>query len=394
VNITEYKSYLNFLFKANVTPLVWGIHGIGKSAVPQQFADEGGHRLFNFRLGNMSDVGDLLGLPDFEVDSYHAGKKTATVFVPPKWRKDLFAWARANPEKYAVIHLDEVNRAHKSLLNPIFQIAIDRRLHEEEFPENVRVIASANPPLSTNDVTYWVNDFTESALLDRFCHLKLSPTVPEWLAHAKATELEPSWVGFIADQPHLLHSTKADFSIDAYCKSSNRSVEGAARLYSVGAPAELIYGCVGSAVGQAFYAFERDNKDKQLTADQILNECDAHLSEVRKKVKNGRMADLQLTLAEIYKATAGDISDTTPIFSLKTGENLVKFLQELPLDMQWAASRQLALQNRISIVISDLPEDDDREMPLQRAWVDSLIAAYDAGKIDRAALEGATPNAK
>lgn len=387
MNITEYLSNLDFLFRANVTPLVWGIHGIGKSAVPQQYADSGGHLLFNMRLGNMNDAGDLLGLPDFQVDQYNANKKVATSFIKMDWLNDLINFANSNPDKYAIIHLDEVNRARKDLINPIFQIAIDRRLHTTVFPPNVRVIASANPPISSNDVTYWVNDFTESALLDRFCHLKLSPTTVEWVAYAKARNLNPAWIEFIADQPHLLHATKVDFDIDAYCKPSNRSHESAAKLHALGAPAELLVGCVGSTVAQAFFVFDRDNKDKQITADQVLNQVDTVLPQVRKKVKEGRLADLQLTLAEIYKATEGDISETLPIFSMKVGENLVRFLQELPLDMQWAAGRQLAIQNRISIVISDLPEDDDRDMPIQRKWVDSLIEALESGKIDRSMME-------
>lgn len=392
MNVKEFLNYLPVLFKSEVTPLIWGIHGIGKSAVPEQFAEANGHRLFNLRLGNM-EVADLLGLPDFDTDEN--GRKTATRFISPDWLTELTSFATANPDKYAILFLDEINRVRKDMLNPVFQIALDRCLHTFKFPSNVRVIAAANPPMDNGKDVYWVNDLTESALLDRFCHLKFRPSTDEWVDYMEAHEARADVVSFIKDNPSHLHSVQTDFSVDDYSRPSNRSWASAERLLKNGAGKELIYGCIGVVTGASYYKWVEENGAKIITFDDILGmETKGYLKDkklqkrVKELVKSGKISELANLVNDIEKVCKERSVDGQTEFSLEVGTNLVAFIDELPLDLAYRTLNELCLMNAICHQICEIDEDDKREgLELQKKLYNKMETALKSGKIDRAALD-------
>ena len=59
--------------------MLTGKHGIGKSQILERFFTARGERVVILFLGQMSDPGDLIGLP--RLDEV-AGK---TIFIPPYW---------------------------------------------------------------------------------------------------------------------------------------------------------------------------------------------------------------------------------------------------------------------------------------------------------------------
>lgn len=289
--VSQFKASLPALFAARVTPLLWGQHGIGKSSAPQQWCDENGHKMFNLRLGNM-EVGDLLGLADFEVDQY-TGKKTATRFFMPDWMKEVCEFATANPDKYAVIFLDEINRVRKDMLAPVFQIALDFRLHTYVFPSNVRVLAAANPPTDDYDN---VLDIRDLAFLDRFCHIDLNTSAVEFLSYGEKKGLNKDVLAYVRDNPEFLQGTVKPFSVDEYCKPSPRTWEAVSRLIEAGAPQELLYGMLGSTTTASFKAYLARRKEDviEITLEDILKRGDKKktLDKVRKAAETGQHAML------------------------------------------------------------------------------------------------------
>lgn len=383
MNVQEYLKHLPVLFKANVTPWVWGLHGIGKTTVPQQFCDDNGHKLFNLRLGNM-ELGDLLGLADFEEDA--DGVKISTKFMKPDWLKDLIDFAVNNPDKYAVIHLDEINRVRKDMMNPVFQIALEGRLHTTVFPPNVRVIASANPAIDG----YWVNDVSELALTDRFCHLAYRPEVSEWINYANAKGVHPDMVAFITDQPQQLHSVQVIFDIDQYCRPTNRSTEMAARLYSQGADRELIGGCLGAVTTNAFYIFLEENKSVVINPEDILAYNKKTQKAVKELVKSGKLAHIK-TVCDTFSSSikaAGD-TETPREYTLDEGAAVCAFLSDIPMDVAWGACLQLIYCTELHRMMSYDPEAPHKGKGYERQdkFFDKLKAALDSGLIDRAAVD-------
>ena len=81
-----------------------GKHGIGKSEILRAYYESKGMKVIAFFLGQMSDPGDLIGLPNKDEKS---GK---TVFMPPYWFP--------TDGKPIVLFLDELNRARPEVLPP------------------------------------------------------------------------------------------------------------------------------------------------------------------------------------------------------------------------------------------------------------------------------------
>lgn len=331
--LSEYKRALPWLMQSRTSAFVWGHHGIGKSEAVEQFSDENKYKMFNLRLGSM-DVGDLLGLGDFVIEN---GKKVATQFFMPDWLKACFDFCNANPDKWAIIHLDEINRARKDVLSPVFQMVLDYRLHTYEFPKNVYCIASANPP--TDD--YTVTDISDNAFMDRFCHIKLTPSTDEWLKYAEATEHDSEVVGFIKEMPDHLSTKLEEFSLDQFVKPSRRSWTKVSKLRKMGTPsdvmAQLGFGLVGIT---SYLAFEEycKNSDKPIPGIEVLENYKKHKKNVLKMSAydgTGR--------GDLLKSTTDDLVSMTGTLQLnKTqADNLIDFLLDIPVGLAYATLRKL-----------------------------------------------------
>ena len=154
-----------------------GRHGIGKSEILTAYFSEKGMRVVALFLGQMSDPGDLIGLPD----------KTGeiTVFRPPYWFPI--------DGKPIVLFLDELNRALPEVLQTIMDLALNRKLAGRDLPEGSRIIAAVN-----EGEEYQLTDLAP-ALVSRFNIFRFEPSVEEWLLWAKKNDLDHRVISFIRD---------------------------------------------------------------------------------------------------------------------------------------------------------------------------------------------------
>ncbi len=107
-----------------------GRHGIGKSEILTRYFQQLGIKVNTLFLGQMSDPGDLIGLPRLDEAT---GK---TVFMPPYWFP--------TDGKPIVLFLDELNRARPEVLQTIMDLALNRKLAGRALPEGSRLIAAVN----------------------------------------------------------------------------------------------------------------------------------------------------------------------------------------------------------------------------------------------------------
>src|SRR5690606_4467190 len=173
------------------------------------------------RLGTQ-DVGDLLGLADFERD--RDGNSVATKFMRPDWFP-------TNPDSKGIIFLDEVNRARRDVLQAVFQLVLDKRLHRYVLPKGWQVIAAMNP--NTGD--YIVTDISDKAFMDRFCHINLAPSKQEFCKYARDRKFDDKWLQFLQEQPEMLQGELEAFDLSDI-KPSRRSWEAIDRLIKVNTP--------------------------------------------------------------------------------------------------------------------------------------------------------------
>jgi AAA domain (dynein-related subfamily) len=332
MNIADFKASLEYLVKAELTPFIWGHAGIGKSSIVKQFAESKGFHFFPFYLGTQSDIGDILGLAEF-VDNKDGTK--STVFAIPKWLQDTIQYCNDNPDSGAIIFLDEFNRARRDILNGMFSLALDKTFHTVKLPKNCHIIAAGNPPTDE----YFTTDVNETALMARFVHVKLEPTVAEWLNYAKETKVESSLIGFIKNQPDLLEEKHSDFNLSSMVKPDRRAISRLDRLFKLGTPMnlleQLMHGIIGLERTVAYLQYCK-YQDKPLTAVEILTGKCMKLVEKWSNPEDIQASFLNLSCDNIREElTARNSAAENSKLSDSEKKHLMNFLLAIPKDISY-----------------------------------------------------------
>ena len=164
--------------------MLTGRHGIGKSQILTNYFETKGMRVVALFLGQMSDPGDLLGLPTKDEAT---GK---TTFMPPYWFP-----VDGQP---VVLFLDELNRARPEILQTVMDLVLNRKLAGRLLPEGSRIISACN-----DGDEYQLTDL-DPALVSRFNIYTFRPSVEEWLLWATRKGLDERVINFIQTNPELL----------------------------------------------------------------------------------------------------------------------------------------------------------------------------------------------
>lgn len=155
-----------------------GRHGIGKSEILTDFYSKRGMKVVTLFLGQMSDPGDLIGLPNKK------GEKTE--FLPPYWFP--------LDDQPIVLFLDELNRARPEVLQTIMDLTLNRTLAGRQLPAGSRIISAVNA-----GEEYQITDL-DPALVSRFNIYNFLPTVSEWLIWAEKQKIDGRIIQFIQNE--------------------------------------------------------------------------------------------------------------------------------------------------------------------------------------------------
>ena len=178
VNTTELIQLLD-ITPADHNLMLVGKHGIGKSEILTDYFSSKGMPVVALFLGQMSDPGDLIGIP---TKNEASGK---TDFMPPYWFP--------LDGKPIVLFLDELNRARPEILQTIMDLALNRTLAGRKLPEGSRIISAVN----AGD-QYQLTDL-DPALVSRFNIVNFRPTVQEWLLWARKADVDSRVTDFIQE---------------------------------------------------------------------------------------------------------------------------------------------------------------------------------------------------
>ena len=182
INITTTE----LLSLLDITPtdqnlMLVGNHGIGKSEILTEYFSGKGMKVVPLFLGQMSDPGDLIGIPN---RNNTTGK---TEFMPPYWFP--------LDGKPIVLFLDELNRARPEVLQTIMDLALNRTLAGRKLPDGSRIISAVN----AGD-QYQLTDLAP-ALVSRFNVVTFRPTTQEWLLWADKVGVDARVRDFIRENP-------------------------------------------------------------------------------------------------------------------------------------------------------------------------------------------------
>ena len=183
ITTTELLSLLD-ITPADQNLMLVGNHGIGKSEILTDYFSGKGMKVVPLFLGQMSDPGDLIGIPNRNDTT---GK---TEFMPPYWFP--------LDGKPVVLFLDELNRARPEVLQTIMDLALNRTLAGRRLPDGSRIISAVN----AGD-QYQLTDL-DPALVSRFNVVTFRPTVQEWLLWAAKVGVDARVRDFIRENPMWL----------------------------------------------------------------------------------------------------------------------------------------------------------------------------------------------
>ena len=205
VNYKELKEILE-MTPYDQNTFIAGDHGIGKSQIVEEFYANKGFQVEPVFLGQMSDAGDLLGLPDKKEITWGEATQLIMDFLPPAW------WQNDKP---FCLFLDELNRGRPEIMQVIFDLCLNRRLGGRKLPKGSVVVAAANV-----GAEYQVTDL-DPALVSRFNVYRLKPTVGEWLEHATVKGVDKRIISFIQNNEQFL-DPKMDENADSLNKTPDR----------------------------------------------------------------------------------------------------------------------------------------------------------------------------
>ena len=328
MNIQEAKTVLSALAttKSPVTPILWGKHGIAKSAMVAEVAKELGYE-FQALILSQREAVDLLGVMFTSKDEEL--NVSVTDYHPPRW------FARAIKKGKVVLFLDELNRARPEVIKAAFELVNERRLNNIKLKDDVLIVVACNPSDERNDVV----DFDE-ALTDRFMHLHIKPDLKCWLNWAKDAKedgtqnISQDIIDFLVSSPeHSFHKDKKDNELPFTIKHSFRSWERASHVHKLGLPRSLELECLQGIVGpEVAIAFIQsiDSKEKPLTAEEIISMKKATLDRAKKyaDTDGSRLDILKESVNNLVKYVSDNEAEST-----KHSANIIKFLAVLPDDL-------------------------------------------------------------
>ena len=266
--------------ESDVSVLVKGVHGIGKSQRAEAYAKNKGYHCEVLFLSHQ-ETGDLIGIPYLEDGT--------TNWSTPVWLKKMYE--AENRGQKCVLFLDELNRARLDVRQSALQLVLSKQIHQHFLPAGTLVIAAVNP-----DDEYQVAEL-DIALNDRFDVIELKPNTEEWIEWAKQNSVEEVVISFVADNPDKLwfktenelnHPTPRSWvkTSDFLKVTKSRNLDKEVRDSVLAA---FLNGKIGRSVGTQFLAYLRERDD--LNIERIEEFC--------KKIKNKKKRDILKTVEKL-----------------------------------------------------------------------------------------------
>lgn len=326
MNIKEYKTVIPYLLKHNVVPFVWGAKGIGKTEIHRQIVDEMGddNGFVSVYLGANADMGDVLGLL--------MDNKDGTVsHTPPGWLKKTFTGK-------GVIFLDEFNRCPPDIKQAMFPFILKGTIGPHQKGDGWKIVVAGN---YQND-KYTVESVDDEALISRFCHIDLKPTVEEFTSYASDRGFDVI-ADFIREQPKMLGNSNGD-SMDISVSPNPRAwIEFVGPLE--GEPIndslrfEIYSGIVGATATVSFLNWKKTEYTR-LKLTNILNRYEDVRPQVLKaaKDKDTRFDILSSPIDEFMDKVSKDSNLLLEEYKLR---NFKQFLCDMPKELLAQTAKRL-----------------------------------------------------
>jgi hypothetical protein len=326
-------------------------HGVGKSSVVRQVAEELGIGFYDVRL-SQCEVGDIKGLPDKDNE---AG---VVRFLKQEW------WPK-DPNSRGILFFDELNRAAKDVLQAVFEICLDRRLDGEKLPDGWRVVSAVN-----SDDDYDVAEL-DPALHDRWFHIDFDPSAMEWVEWARNTKIHPAVVEFINRNQNLLDPPVGNLEAGRVYPSRRSWVAFSDTVIAMdlenraddGMLTQVAKGWVGREIAIMFQKF-LTNEFSQLRPDDVLD----NFSKVKPKIE-AACNDIEV-IAALARSVVAEVNERSLTQTKeKQRENLRNFFMMLPPDVGSQTWVALLAGAKTKKIVMDWQGDNDFRDHLKKIYL-------------------------
>lgn len=183
VKTVTQKELLDFLLNVAVARpvFIWGMPGIGKSSLVEQFAAQLGLPCVSL-LGSQLAPEDIIGVPQIV--------EGVSRFCPPR------NIARAEPY---CLFLDELNACSHEVQKAFYSLIHERRIDEYRMPKGSIVVGAGNRAQDSAIVKPM-----SSALMNRMIHVHLRASHRDWLEWAAAQGIHPWVLEYVQTRPDHL----------------------------------------------------------------------------------------------------------------------------------------------------------------------------------------------
>jgi len=241
------KPLLSAAHQADDSVLLTGLHGIGKTEIAKEWAEENNVHMEVLYLSNQ-EVGDLIGIPKVSVED----GKEVTIWTEPSWLNRMREASKKG--KTTALFLDEFSRAPLDVRQAALQLVLDRKIHQHELPitnnQKTFIIAADNP-----DNGDYAVESLDPALLDRFLSIPVEIDTVGWLDWASKHNVNKIVRAFIADNPSKLHFTPEEGSDEIIGATPRSWTKLSAFIDNISnIPKELHYPIITGKIGKALSA--------------------------------------------------------------------------------------------------------------------------------------------
>jgi len=332
-NANELKTTLEHIFVRNDaiaekggrgTPIcIWGTHGVGKTQIVQEFAQQKKWRFVYCAPAQFEEMGDLHGMPTIVDPDPNAPGDEYTVYRPPEWVP--------TEEGPGILLLDDINRADDRILRGCMQLLQNFELFSWQLPPKWQIVATANPEGGDYSVTPM-----DDAMLTRMLHATLKFDARIWAEWATGAGVDPRGIAFVLTYPEVVTGKRTT------ARSLTQFFGQIADIEDLKADIELVNALGASALDDVtvstFISFVNDDLAELIDPAEILDA--KKFADIEKRIKalakgkgGGKRVDRLATIC-------------ARMFILLTGEgykpakphtaNLVSFMlsKSIPNDLQ------------------------------------------------------------
>lgn len=299
-------------YRAGVALMLVGRHGVGKSEILAEAARRLGIDLIVRDLSLMEPL-DLSGLPK-------VGQDRRTHHMPPAFlpRKGV-----------GLLVFEEVNRAPRYVVAPLFELLTYRRLNDYRLPDGWLPCVALNEAKDG----YYLVERLDDALIGRFLRIRVAAGVDEWIAWARnGGRVDETIVDFVDSNPDVFDDPVANPRSWTLASDALRAWE-ASGTEDPGTLLTLVSGLVDDKWGNAFVEFYRTDR-RPLKLEDIVVAYPDHRELLRQYITDGRLDLVRASLSRLQRRLRNQAHREKIIGDSRSKANAERFLSDLPTEMK------------------------------------------------------------